>query len=44
MQKNERRYLNDEKSQRSDAEKNKVIETGKRIGINKIISQNNENA
>ena len=32
------------KSQRSDAEKNKEIERGKRIGINKIISQNNENA
>ena len=28
-------------SQRSDIEKNNLIEKGKRIGINKIIRQNN---
>ena len=31
------------KSQRSDAEKDKLVEEGKRIGINKIIRQNNGN-
>ena len=31
------------KIQRSDAEKGKQIEEGKRIGINKIIIQNNGN-
>ena len=29
------------KSQRNDAEKDKLIKEGKRIGINKIIWQNN---
>ena len=32
------------RSQRSDTEKNKLIEGGKRIRINKIIRQNNRNA
>ena len=31
------------KSQRRDAEKDQLIEEGKRIAINKIIKQNNEN-
>ena len=31
------------KNQRSDAEKDKLIEKGKRIGINEIIRQNNRN-
>ena len=31
------------KSQRSLAEKDELIEKGRRIGINKIIRQNNEN-
>lgn len=31
------------RSQRSDAEKDKLIEEGKRIGINKTIRQNNGN-
>ena len=32
------------KSQRNEAEKDKLIEEGSRIGINIIIRQNNENA
>ena len=31
------------KRQRSDAENDKLTEEGKRIGINQIIRQNNEN-
>ena len=38
----ERRYYNEE-SQKSDAEKGRLIEEGKIIGINKITRPNNVN-